>query len=176
MVMSVAVFLFWWLGYPEALNYHEQNQLFLFTPGYFLGDICVPGGLADYIGEFIVQFYYVPWLGALLVGMLYGAMQWLMWKVVEKYDRGFFLLTFFLPVMMLWHQGDIDTLLSLPVAVTMALCMVVLVRPLGKAAPWVNIIAVPALYWLAGPVAWAYAVIRGLDVGLKLMAANVVLL
>lgn len=175
-VMSVAVFLFWWLGYPEALNYHEQNQLFLFTPGYFLGDICVPGGLADYIGEFIVQFYYVPWLGALLVGMLYGAMQWLMWRVVEKYDRGLFLLTFLLPVMMLWHQGDIDTLLSLPVAVTMALCMVVMVRRLGKAAPWVDIIAVPALYWLAGPVAWAYAVIRGLDGRLKLMAANVVVL
>ncbi|MFS6554276.1 DUF6057 family protein, partial [Parabacteroides distasonis] len=73
-------------------------------------------------------------------------------------------------------SGRYRPLLSLPVAVTMALCMVVLVRRLGKAAPWVDIIAVPALYWLAGPVAWAYAVIRGLDGGLKLMAANVVVL
>ena len=35
-LFGIAVFLFWLLGYPEALNYQEQNQLFLTTTDYFL--------------------------------------------------------------------------------------------------------------------------------------------
>ena len=82
-----AVCLFWGLGYPEALNYQEQNQLWLTTGDYFRERITVPGGLADYVSEFLVQFYYVPWLGALLIGIVYAAMQWLMWTTVRRWDR-----------------------------------------------------------------------------------------
>ena len=76
-LFGIAVFLFWLLGYPEALNYQEQNQLFLTTTDYFILRMAVPGGLADYVSEFIVQFYYVPWLGALLIGIMYAVMQWI---------------------------------------------------------------------------------------------------
>ena len=74
-LLGVAVWLFWGLGYPEALNYQEQNQLWLTTGDYFRERMAVPGGLADYVSEFLVQFYYVPWLGALLIGVVYAAMQ-----------------------------------------------------------------------------------------------------
>ena len=73
-LFGVAVCLFWGLGYPEALNYQEQNQLWLTTGDYFRERMTVPGGLADYVSEFLVQFYYVPWLGALLIGVVYAAM------------------------------------------------------------------------------------------------------
>ena len=59
-LFCVIVFLFWLLGFPQAMNYQEQNQLFLFTNDYFWNDMRIAGGLADYISEFIVQFYYVP--------------------------------------------------------------------------------------------------------------------
>ena len=120
-LFGIAVFLFWLLGYPEALNYQEQNQLWLTTGDFFLQRMAVPGGMADYVSEFLVQFYYVPWLGALLIGVVYAAMQWLMWMTVRRWDKTAFPITFLLPLLMLWHQGDIDTLLSLPVAIVMAL-------------------------------------------------------
>ena len=63
---GIAVFLFWILGYPEALCYQVQNQLFLWAGDYFVHDQSVDGGLADYLSEFLVQFYYLPALGAAL--------------------------------------------------------------------------------------------------------------
>ena len=131
-LLGVAVWLFWGLGYPEALNYQEQNQLWLTTGDYFRERMAVPGGLADYVSEFLVQFYYVPWLGALLIGVVYAAMQWLMWMTVRRWDKTAFPITFLLPLLMLWHQGDIDTLLSLPVAITMALGATVALGKTGR--------------------------------------------
>ena len=74
-LFGIAIFLFWLLGYPEAMNYQEQNQLFLTTTDYFFQSMAVPGGMADYISEFIVQLYYLPWLGAMATGVIYALMQ-----------------------------------------------------------------------------------------------------
>lgn len=41
-LLGVAVWLFWGLGYPEALNYQEQNQLWLTTGDYFRERMAVP--------------------------------------------------------------------------------------------------------------------------------------
>ena len=165
---GIAVMLFWFLGYPEALNYQEQNQLFLFTTDYFLQRMAVPGGLADYVSEFIVQFYYIPWLGAMLLGFVYAIMQWLMWKVMERWDKTTFPISFLLPLLMLWHQGDIDTLLSLPIAIVIVLGATVALSKTGRYAYISDIVAIPGIYWIAGPAAVIYVAIRGLQYGWKL--------
>ena len=69
-LISIGVFLFWYIAYPHAMSYQEQYQLFLWTSDYFVDRLSVPGGFASWIGEFIVQFYYVEWLGALLLSLL----------------------------------------------------------------------------------------------------------
>ncbi len=75
-LISIGVFLFWYIAYPHAMSYQEQYQLFLWTSDYFLNRVSVPGGFASWIGEFIVQFYYVEWLGALLLSLLIVALGW----------------------------------------------------------------------------------------------------
>ena len=172
---GIAVMLFWFLGYPEALNYQEQNQLFLFTTDYFLQRMAVPGGLADYVSEFIVQFYYIPWLGAMLLGIVYAIIQWLMWKVVERWDKTTFPISFLLPLLMLWHQGDIDTLLSLPIAIVIVLGATVAMSKTGRYAYISDIVAIPGIYWIAGPAAVIYVAIRGLQYGWKLFIEDVAL-
>ena len=68
-LVGIGVFLFWYVGYPHALSYQEQYQLFLWTGDYFWERVSLPGGLADWLGEFIVQFYYVEWAaGSALCG------------------------------------------------------------------------------------------------------------
>ena len=84
LLFALAIYLFWWLAYPHALSYQEQYQLFLFTGDYFLERIGVAGGLADYIGEFITQFHYIPWLGALLLALLFLTLQQLTWRVIRS--------------------------------------------------------------------------------------------
>ena len=81
-LFGVLVFLFWWLGYPHALSYQEQYQMFLFTNDYFTQRVTVPGGLADYLGEFFVQFYYLKWAGALVLAVMYVLLQWLTWAAL----------------------------------------------------------------------------------------------
>ena len=173
---GIAVWLFWLLGYPEALNYQEQNQLFLTTGDYFLERMAVPGGLADYVSEFLVQFYYVPWLGALLIGVVYAVMQWLMWMTVRKWDKTAFPITFLLPLLMLWHQGDIDTLMSLPIAISMALGATVALGKTDRYSYITDIVAVPIIYWAAGPAAVIYVAIRGLQCGWRLLIEDTALL
>ena len=50
-LVGIGIFLFWAIGYPHALSYHEQNQLFLWTWDYFTERLSVAGGLADWLGE-----------------------------------------------------------------------------------------------------------------------------
>ena len=67
---GIGIFVFWYVIYPHALSYQEQYQLFLWTSDYLLDKMCVPGGFSDWFGEFIVQNYYIEWLGALLLALL----------------------------------------------------------------------------------------------------------
>ena len=77
---------------------------------------------------------------------------------------------------MLWHQGDIDTLLSLPVAITMALGATVAMGNIGRYSLIADIVAVPVIYWAAGPAAIIYVAIRGLQCGWLLLIEDAALL
>ena len=55
-LFGVAVLLFWGSVYPAHISYQEQFQLFLFDADYWWERIVVPGGLADYIAEYLTQF------------------------------------------------------------------------------------------------------------------------
>ena len=170
-LVGIGVFLFWYVAYPHALSYQEQYQLFLWTWDYFVERISLPGGLADWLGEFIVQFYYVEWLGALLLALLFVTLQQLTLRLM--YSRSLSLpkgspltsLLSLLPVIMLWWlMGDINVLLSLPVAIVLALA-IACVMP--HRFSWADIITVPIAYWLIGPVVWVYVVVRVLQIGWK---------
>ena len=157
-LFGIGVFVFWYFFYPHALNYQEQYQLFLWTGDYFLERVSVPGGLADWLGEFIVQFYYVEWLGALLLAVLFMVLQRL--SVVPR----FYLLSFVSPLLLLWLMGDPSVLLSLPVAVILCLLAFRLLKAVHAAF---DLLIVPVLYWLVGPVAWLYVVLRVIRWGWK---------
>lgn len=49
--------------------YHEQHHLFLFSKTYFTNTVH-SDGLLKYITYFVVQFFYYPWLGSLILSLL----------------------------------------------------------------------------------------------------------
>ena len=159
-LVGIGVFLFWYVAYPHALGYQEQYQLFLWTGDYFLERISVPGGLADWLGEFIVQFYYVEWLGALLLALLFVVLQRLTALLLP---RGAWRLLSLLPVAFFWWlMGDPSVLLSLPIAVILSLAACCVLR---RVSVWADLAVVPVLYWLLGPAVWVYVVLRIVDLG-----------
>ena len=172
-LVGIGMFLFWYVWYPHALSYQEQYQLFLWTGDYFLEKISLPGGLADWLGEFIVQFYYVEWLGALLLALLFVALQQLTLKLMDNgkwiMDNSMSLIPgiiSLLPVaVMWWLMGDINVLLSLPVAVVLALILANI--RLAKSLSWIDFLILPVAYWMIGPVVWLYVIIRVIQIGWK---------
>lgn len=63
-LIPVIIFCFWLCVY----RYHLQNQelftLFLYTTDFFTEHISKPGGLTNYAGLFIIQYFRYLWIGA----------------------------------------------------------------------------------------------------------------
>jgi len=165
MLVGIGIFLFWYVAYPHALSYQEQYQLFLWTGDYFIEKVSLPGGFADWLGEFIVQFYYVEWLGALLLALLFVVLQRIACQILTSYFSPLTShLLSLLPVALLWWMmGDINLLLSLPVAVVLALALCLVRMP--KRLSLADVVIVPVAYWLIGPAVWIYVIVRSLQWG-----------
>lgn len=63
-VVCWCFFQFW---YPYHFFYQEQNQIFLWSCDYLSTYFEKPGGLATLIGDFLTQFYYYLYVGAIIL-------------------------------------------------------------------------------------------------------------
>ncbi len=144
-IFFVAVFLFWAVGYPYALAWQEQFQLFLLTPDYFTDRLALPGGLACYIGEFIAQFYNNPYLGATFITLLLLTVQILTEKLLPRTNLAFSL-SFLPSVALFLLLGDDNLLPAFVVSFIFALATCYI------RSTTLRFIAIPVIYWLAGPI------------------------
>lgn len=153
-LFGVIVLLFWGIVYPAHVSYQEQFQLFLFGSDYWWERVAVPGGLADYVAEYLTQFYYYPWAGACILAFLFVLLQRLVWKLAkEQGASGVYYPLSFLPVLVLWYfMVDENAMLSFAVALLLTLFAAGAYTDLKDR--WERtiyiLIALPLLYWTAG--------------------------
>ena len=163
LLFGVAVVIFWSVPYMSGLCFQEQYQMFLFDIGYFLERIVLPGGLADYISEFLVQFYYMPVLGATIIALLLMSIQAISWGLMKQYGMkavfpGYLLS--FVPSIVLWcAMGDQNVLLSFVVALFGALLMGWIHNRFHNRLVKVvfELVSTALIYWFLGPVVSLYA-------------------
>lgn len=155
-VFAVCAVVFWYGGYVSALSYHEELQMFLFDYGYLVERLSLPGGAADYVSEFLVQLYFYPFVGAVILALLLTAVQLLTWVSMRRMGVGARLYPFsFVPALLLWfHLGDANVLLSTVVALLVAQSATIVHQYLSNwtARVALSLVAVPVLYWLIGPM------------------------
>lgn len=139
--------------------------MFLFDTGYFLERIVLAGGLADYISEFLVQFYYMPVLGGAIIALLLMGIQAAVWGLMKQYgarhDFPSYLLSF-LPSIALWcAMGDQNILLSFVVALFGALLMGWIHNRFHNRLVKVvfELVSTALVYWFLGPVVFVYVVL-----------------
>ena len=163
LLFGVAVVIFWAVPYVGGLCFQEQYQMFLFDIGYFLERIVLPGGLADYISEFLVQFYYMPVLGGAIIALLLMGIQAAVWGLMKQYgarhDFPGYLLSF-LPSIALWcAMGDQNVLLSFVVALFGALVIGWIHNRFHNRLVKVvfELVSTALVYWFLGPVVFLYA-------------------
>lgn len=165
LLFGVAVVIFWAVPFVGGLCFQEQYQMFLFDTGYFLERIVLPGGLADYISEFLVQFYYMPVLGGAIIALLLMGIQAAVWGLMKQYgarhDFPGYLLSF-LPSIALWcAMGDQNVLLSFVVALFGALVIGWIHNRFHNRLVKVvfELVSTALIYWFLGPVVFVYAVL-----------------
>jgi len=152
-LFGIGVFLFWWLIHPYDLTFQEQNQLFLYTWAYLGERLSVSGGLADYVAEFMTQFNVFPWLGALLIGIMFVKYQKLVSLTCKK-DNGWYALSFLPACLLLIYMGDIYTMLSYGVALTYTVWLCYLYNKM----PNIIFASIATIlgYWLFGPATFIF--------------------
>ena len=168
LLFVVTVFLIWAVPYLSVMSYQEQLQLFLWDGGYFWERVSLPGGLSDWLGEFLVQFYFMSLVGAAILAVLfllmqrltYGAMAW--HRADGQSDtKAFAYILSFVPALLMWaYLGDENVMLGFVVACIFALAAMwgyTLLRA-EWLCRWVYpLLMAVILYWTMGAVVLAFA-------------------
>lgn len=166
LLFGLAVFLFWRLRYPFVLSYQEQFQLFLDSKAYFSEVLAVPGGLARYIAEWLVQLYISFTAGAMVLTVAFILIQQISWRLICKVycfigrvsQQVYYPLSF-LPAILLWMlMGDESVLFAY--VVSLVICLLVMLAWPRKAVVQAvfSVVAIPLLYWVAGSMVLMVAV------------------
>jgi hypothetical protein len=86
--VGMAVYGYWYFGFPQVLMSHEQSQLFVWDMTYLHDRLEMPGGWGDYLWSAVAQFFGTPMLGALTMALLCGGLQlvsmWLFHRLLRK--------------------------------------------------------------------------------------------
>ena len=150
-LFAVAVFCFWLLRMPFLMLAREQSQLFLWDTGYFIERLSIPGGLAQWLGEFIVQFFINPVYGACWYAVVFVVVVLITSRLFKAKSQYMFLLCF-VPSIALWYLAcDPDIPMTPIVAVLLTMLMMAILPKKPLAGIITSAILIPIGYWLLGP-------------------------
>ncbi len=153
-------FVFFFQFYSYHLHYREQFQLFLFSSDYFCHYASFPGGISDYIGNFITQFFFYSSLGALLIAFLLLALQKTFWLTLKNSSSKiiFYPITFIPSLLYFALLCDENYLMGGLIAVILmnAFCVISFHLTKHTKTKWFLFILTPVVYWLAGGLVYFY--------------------
>ncbi len=161
LAFAACVLLFFLKLYPGHLLYHEQYQMFMFTRAYASEVLGLPGGISEYLSRFTIQFFRIEWLGALWLGLLLAAVQWLTWRVMVRRPLWAYPLSF-IPAVLSWMYLCDEN--AMPTAAyALAICLAAawaIAKINGTALRYaITLVSIPVLYMACGPLAVATPVI-----------------
>ena len=140
------------------------NDLFLYDPDHIWDGFCSAGGLATLMASFLTQFMNIPFVGTVIVTVLYALTSWLLALILKRQaDLPLMKGLAFLPVVWLFlcldndyyrFQGHCAYLMALA-----ALYLYVSIPLQWKKYRYLlGIVLVPVLYHLAGSAAVIFTI------------------
>ena len=159
-IFALATFLFYWLAYPYHVYNQEQFQLFQFSWRYLAETLAVPGGLADWLGRFLTQFFYFSAAGSLILALLLAAIQLVTSSLAKNLSPIGYALTFIPPILLLIFFCDADAMPGTLVAVLLSLLCaraILCIRP-SLFRSCIAVLATALLYFLLGPLSVLFIV------------------
>ena len=156
---AIGITCFFALLYPHHLHFQEQFQLFQFDWTYACEVMSVPGGLAEWLGRFCVQFFLFAWAGAPIVALVLTAIQRL--AATQLKEKSLYGLSFIPAALLLFFLFDENAQFGAVWAVLLsqlAAWGLAKVRPLWLQVTLFFVLLVP-IYWAAGPVAIIFVIL-----------------
>lgn len=146
--------IFYSFIYENHLILREQMQLFEFSREYLRAALLNNGGFADYSGEFLVQFFRIPFCGGIIITSLLTLLWYLTRLLITKFTgRACGLFSAFIPVsayfvLFLNNYYPVSGLTGLLMSL---ICLIAALRN----KEWLprllsGIFIIPIVYWIAG--------------------------
>lgn len=172
---GIVLYAFFALKYPYHLHFQEQYQLFESTWSYFVQVAWLPGGLADWAGRLVTQFFYYAPVGAFLMAVLLCGVQLLTFAVGTDKNLFSYALSFVPAYLLVAFYCDENALVGGAVAILVALAGVALSQRVRKdlARHVLEAVLVPLLYWACGGLAVVFILVTAIREGKKLSAKSV---
>ena len=163
------IFAFFNFFYPYHLHYQEQLQFFRFSSDYFIETITAPGGFGDWVTGFLVQFFYYAHIGAFILAVLLGLIQFLTSKLMERGGFGSYPLSFLPAIAMFLFLGGEENLVTAPVALAASLAAAFGIMKIRKSGlrSIIAVALIPALYMMFGSISFITPVIVGINSALR---------
>ena len=168
-IFTLLAFAFFNFAYPYHIHYQEQMQMFRFGQDYFMESLAVPGGFGDWIGGFLVQFFYYAPAGAFILAVLLGLIQFLTWKNIEKKSFAAYPLSLLPAVGMFLFLCDENALVTASVAVIASLTSAYLLMKISRAGlrNLITILGMPVMYFLFGSISILVPVTVAINICLR---------
>lgn len=152
-IFAIGIYVFWRVVAPHYMSYHEQLQLFLWTTDYLIERVSLPGGVVQYIAEFVVQYFNNFNIGALLLVLLFVVLQRLMLVVGRRHFPWQSVLnSFMLPLLLLVTMSDVYVMTTFVVSLIAAVALMLIVPQNAKWRMGYNIVLGTLGYMLIGPI------------------------
>ncbi|MDR1368713.1 MAG: DUF6057 family protein [Dysgonamonadaceae bacterium] len=169
--LAILFFILYMSILSHILYYHEQHRLFLFSEAYLINTVN-SRGLLEYFTDFMIQFFYFPWLGSLLLSLLlasvYGMIAYSTFRITGKTD---FLHFGLLPVIYLFLQTlSVDYKISSIVAWIFSLSIISMAVGLS-AGRWKYVAAVSGCLLLLTFISWETVVLAAASISLSSLSA-----
>lgn len=161
LAFAASVLAFLLLHYSGHLFYQEQYQMFMFTGAYASQVLSLPGGIAEYLSRFTIQFFRVAWLGAMCVAALLTVLQWLTWRAMSRRPLWLYPVSFVPAILMWMYVCDENAMLTAPYALALSLAAAWAVDCIHCRALRATLIlaSIPVMYMACGPLAVAMPVV-----------------
>ena len=155
---GAAIYFFFAFRYRYHLHFQEQYQLFEWTWAYFADVARVPGGLSDWLGRCLTQFFYHVPFGALLLTLLLCGVQLFAWAACRRRTLFQYALSFVPTWLLVAFFCDESALVGGAVALALTLGAAALCRLCAsrKGRRGLELVLVPLLYMASGPVGFVF--------------------
>jgi len=156
--------LFFCLQHIAAFHFFfmEQWQTFIYDGAFISSVLFQPGGFAQLVADFLIQFFYIPYCGALISSLLFTFLAWLTGRLLEKLvPQIYFPLLGLLPVLsIMFLQLNINYQLSGTIAFLLCVTALYILTCFRSVKLQViySILAAFLLFLLAGPVALLFSI------------------